>query len=42
MHVSLNGYPDDGEAGEGDQVDPSVEQVIGGHGPDVLKGAPGA
>ena len=33
---------DDGEAGEGDAVDASVERILGGTGNDVLTGTPGA
>jgi Ca2+-binding RTX toxin-like protein len=34
--VTLNGQPDDGEAGEGDNVD--ADQIVGGSGPDRLVG----
>jgi Ca2+-binding RTX toxin-like protein len=42
LAVSLDGVPDDGEAGEGDNVAPDVENVIGGSGPDVLTGSASA
>jgi Ca2+-binding RTX toxin-like protein len=35
-----NGLADDGEAGEGDLVDGSVEDLVGGQGDDVLVGSP--
>jgi hypothetical protein len=41
--ITLDGRPDDGEAGEGDNVAPDVENVIGGSGPDrIVAGAAGA
>lgn len=39
VSVTLDGQPDDGAAGEGDNVAPSVEGVIGGEGSDVLIGS---
>jgi Ca2+-binding RTX toxin-like protein len=40
--VSLNSSSGDGQAGEGDNVYSSVEDVTGGHGNDVLTGSAGA
>lgn len=40
--VNVPGTPEDGEAGEGDQVDPTVENATGGAGNDTLFGTAGA
>lgn len=37
--VTLDGRTDDGEAGEGDNVDTSVDDVLGGTGADVIVGS---
>ena len=42
VSVDLDGVPDDGEAGEGDNVVTDVEDIIGGSGPDILRGGGGA
>ena len=36
--ITLDGVSDDGEAGEGDNASPDVEEAIGGSGPDRLVG----
>jgi Ca2+-binding RTX toxin-like protein len=41
VSASLNGLPDDGAAGEGDDIATDVERVIGGARDDVLSGGPG-
>src|SRR4051794_1631882 len=41
VSVSLDGVADDGEAGEGDDVEPDVEGVVGGNGDDTLVGNDG-
>lgn len=41
VSVDLDGIPDDGEAGEGDNVVPDIEDVVGGSGPDRLRGGGG-
>jgi Ca2+-binding RTX toxin-like protein len=41
MTVSLDGVADDGRAGEGDNVMPTVEIVATGNGNDVITGGPG-
>jgi hypothetical protein len=38
VNVTLNGIANDGATGEGDNVLPSVEQVVGGNGGDTLTG----
>jgi hypothetical protein len=40
--VTLDGRPDDGEAGEGDNIAADVENVVGGAGPDRLVAGTGA
>ena len=30
VHVSADGFADDGSAGEGDNVEPDIEQIFGG------------
>lgn len=42
VSVDLDGVPDDGEPGEGDNVITDVEDILGGSGPDVLRGSGGA
>ena len=39
LRISLDGVADDGQAGEGDNVDPSIEDVSGGAGPDTIVGS---
>ena len=39
VEVSLDGLPNDGEAGEGDNVGTDVEDVLGGSGDDILVGS---
>ena len=39
--ADADGVADDGSAGEGDNIDPSVESILGGAGNDVLGGAAG-
>jgi Ca2+-binding RTX toxin-like protein len=39
--VTIDGAADDGETGEGDRVDATVEEVVGGAGDDHLTGGPG-
>jgi len=39
LRISLDGVADDGRAGEGDDVDASVEDVAGGAGPDTIVGS---
>ncbi len=39
LAIDLDGVADDGEAGEGDNLDPSVDVVNGGSGPDVIVGS---
>jgi Ca2+-binding RTX toxin-like protein len=40
LTISIDGAADDGEAGEGDLVDSTVEEVVGGGGNDHLTGSP--
>jgi Ca2+-binding RTX toxin-like protein len=40
--LDLDGFGDDGAPGEGDNVRPGVERVLGGGGDDRLTGSPGA
>ncbi|MGI9658789.1 MAG: calcium-binding protein, partial [Gaiellaceae bacterium] len=42
VNVDLDGIPDDGEAGEGDNVITDIEDILGGSGPDRLRGGGGA
>lgn len=42
LRLSADGVADDGEAGEQDRIDPDVESIGGGSGPDHLTGSPGA
>jgi Ca2+-binding RTX toxin-like protein len=42
LAISLDGVANDGQAGEGDNVAPDVENVIGGSGRDVLTGSDAA
>jgi Ca2+-binding RTX toxin-like protein len=42
VFVTLDGSANDGEAGEGDNVSPDVENITGGSGGDELSGGPGA
>ncbi len=42
VSVDLDGVPDDGEAGEGDNVVTDIENITGGSGPDLLRGGGGA
>lgn len=42
VRVSLDGAPNDGTKGEGDNVRPDVEKVRGGSQDDTLRGSPGA
>ena len=39
VSVSINGAADDGEAGEGDDVQSDVENLTGGAGADTLTGS---
>jgi hypothetical protein len=41
LRLTADGVADDGAAGEGDDIAPAVETLVGGSGPDVLAGAPG-
>ncbi len=41
VRLTADGVADDGAAGEGDDVAPAVETLVGGAGPDVLAGGPG-
>jgi len=38
VRVSLDGKPNDGRTGEGDNIFPGVERIYGGDGPDILVG----
>jgi Ca2+-binding RTX toxin-like protein len=42
VNVSLDGVANDGQAGEGDNVNATVEHVTGGGGPDTLTGSAAA
>jgi Ca2+-binding RTX toxin-like protein len=42
VFVTLDGSPNDGEAGEGDSVSTDVENITGGSGGDEISGGPGA
>jgi Ca2+-binding RTX toxin-like protein len=42
LAISLDGVADDAQAGEGDNVAPDVENVVGGSGADVLTGSDAA
>jgi Ca2+-binding RTX toxin-like protein len=42
VNVTLDGVANDGEAGEGDNVQPNVENVLGGSGNDTLVGSANA
>ena len=41
VSVDLDGIPDDGEPGEGDNVVTDIENILGGSGPDTLRGGGG-
>jgi Ca2+-binding RTX toxin-like protein len=41
VSADLDGQPDDGSVGEGDQIAADVEQLVGGSGGDTLVGGPG-
>ena len=41
VRLTADGVADDGAAGEGDDIAPAVETLVGGAGPDVLAGGPG-
>ncbi len=41
MTINLNGLPDDGTAGEGDNIGSDIETIIGTGGNDVFTGSPG-
>jgi hypothetical protein len=41
VQLTADGAADDGATGEGDNIAPAVETLVGGSGPDVLAGAPG-
>jgi hypothetical protein len=41
VRLTADGVADDGAAGEGDDIAPAAETLIGGAGPDVLAGGPG-
>jgi Ca2+-binding RTX toxin-like protein len=41
LHLTEDGVADDGEAGEGDNIAPAVEILVGGAGADTLTGGPG-
>jgi hypothetical protein len=42
VRLTADGVADDGATGEGDNIAPAVETLVGGSGPDVLAGGPGA